>query len=235
VFGAAKGLAGAAVNIVEQAGPALIENMPPPPGSGNSGDATRAAGPPPTLPEEDFDSLVGQTLDTVHARLGRPIGSVKQGSRVVWMYDGFSVTSLDGETIAEVDTQAGAVLPPAPTGVPSSAPARPTGPAVQKISDGGQRVDMKELLVPGRVTVVDFYADWCGPCRVMAPHLEQIASQDDDVFLRKVDIVRWGTPVTKQYAIASVPNVRVFDRAGRQIGEPTHSLKQIKAAIQKAK
>ena len=227
---------GTATKMAQEGGPGsgltILPSGPPPSPSEHT---PPAALPAPPASEDEFDTLMGQSLDAVYERLGRPVGTVKQGSRVVWMYDGFSVTSLDGKTVGEVDTQAGATMPVPMPGA-TVAPPRPEASAVVRtISDGGKKVDLKDLVVPGRITLVDFYADWCGPCRTMAPHLEQLANQDKDVFLRKVDIVKWGTPVTKQYAISSVPNVRVFDRTGRQVGEPTYSLSQIKAYIDKSK
>jgi len=83
--------------------------------------------------------------------------------------------------------------------------------------------------------VVDFYADWCGPCRVMAPELEKIAREDEDVVLRKVDIVKWDTPVCRQHTIRSVPNVPVYDRRGRQVGEAAAVPGIVRANIAKAK
>ena len=85
------------------------------------------------------------------------------------------------------------------------------------ISHGAQ-VDINQHLALGSVTVVEFYADWCGPCRLLSPSLEQMASSDPEVALRKIDIVRWGTPVSQQFNIHSVPQVNVYDRGGRLVG-----------------
>ena len=82
----------------------------------------------------------------------------------------------------------------------------------------GDQVDINQHLALGNVTVVEFYADWCGPCRLLSPSLEQMASSDPEVALRKIDIVRWGTPVSQQFNIHSVPQVNVYDRGGRLVG-----------------
>ena len=85
------------------------------------------------------------------------------------------------------------------------------------ISHGAQ-VDINQHLAPGSVTVVEFYADWCGPCRMLTPSLEQMAQTDPQVVLRKIDIVRWGTPVAQQFNINSIPQVNVYDRGGSLVG-----------------
>jgi thioredoxin 1 len=83
----------------------------------------------------------------------------------------------------------------------------------------GQRVDIEKALAPGKVTLVDFYADWCGPCRRISPYLEKVAKEDPEVVLRKVDIVKWGTAVCQQHGIQSVPQVWVFNKQGKLVGK----------------
>ncbi|MFH1093861.1 MAG: thioredoxin family protein [Candidatus Omnitrophota bacterium] len=101
--------------------------------------------------------------------------------------------------------------------------------------DGGKLVDLKDVLVPGKITLIDFYADWCEPCKKISPYLEHLVKNDPDVFLRKIDIVKWGTPVTVQYGIQSIPDVRVFDRNGRMIGRPTYNFNEIISYVGRAK
>jgi thiol-disulfide isomerase/thioredoxin len=91
------------------------------------------------------------------------------------------------------------------------------GQPVEVISHGTQ-VDINQHLALGSVTVVDFYADWCGPCRQLTPNLEQMASSDPQIALRKIDIVNWKTPVAQQFNIHSIPQVNVYDRGGRLVG-----------------
>ena len=91
------------------------------------------------------------------------------------------------------------------------------GQQVEVISHGAQ-VDISNHLALGNVTVVDFYADWCGPCRQLSPSLEQMARTDPEIALRKVDIVNWNTAVVKQFNIHSIPHVNVYNRGGRLVG-----------------
>ena len=91
------------------------------------------------------------------------------------------------------------------------------GQPVEVISHGAQ-VDINQCLALGNVTVLEFYADWCGPCRLLTPGLEQIAQTDPDVALRKIDIVRWGTPVAQQFNVNAIPQVNVYNRGGALVG-----------------
>jgi thioredoxin 1 len=103
------------------------------------------------------------------------------------------------------------------------------------ISKKGAPVDINSVLEPGRVNIVDFYAEWCGPCKVMGPKLEDLAKSDPDVVLRKIDIDKWGSPVCNQYKIESVPNIRVYDRNGKQVGDSTFSLDEVEKLVSQAK
>ena len=82
----------------------------------------------------------------------------------------------------------------------------------------GKQVDIAKHLALGNVTIVDFYADWCGPCKQLSPSLEQMAQTDPEIALRKIDIVNWNTAVVKQYNIRSIPQVNVYNRGGLLVG-----------------
>ena len=57
--------------------------------------------------------------------------------------------------------------------------------------------------------------------------LEELIRSNPDLVLVKIDIVRWGTPVARQHNIESIPNIRVFNRHGQQVGSPTHDLREV--------
>ncbi len=60
--------------------------------------------------------------------------------------------------------------------------------------------------------LVDFYADWCGPCRMMAPYLDEIASQRaGEILVAKVDTDR-SPGVSARYGIRSIPFFGRFEK-----------------------
>ena len=87
-----------------------------------------------------------------------------------------------------------------------------------EVIKGGDEVDVKKHLAAGKITLIEFYADWCGPCKMISPALEELAKTDPDIALCKIDIVNWQSAVSRQYGIHSIPCVVVFDRKGEIVG-----------------
>ena len=112
-----------------------------------------------------------------------------------------------------------AAIPAAALAVAACGGAAKTAPqADMKIITHGQMVDLAAHLAPGKYTVVDFYAAWCPPCRVVGPALERLAAAENGrLALRKVDIVDWTMPVVDQYGIESLPHLMLYDPAGKRI------------------
>jgi len=68
------------------------------------------------------------------------------------------------------------------------------------------------VLASGIPVLVDFYADWCGPCRMMAPYLDDIAlRRRGEVLVVKVDTDRSPT-LSARYNIRSIPFFGLFER-----------------------
>ncbi|KAA9339068.1 thioredoxin [Hymenobacter busanensis] len=86
---------------------------------------------------------------------------------------------------------------------------------------------------PGMPVLVDFYADWCGPCRTMAPILQQVAARHQGKLkVIKVDVDR-NPAAAQQYRVQGIPTLILFHQGQpvwRQSGVvPEHQLNQVVA------
>jgi thioredoxin 1 len=66
-----------------------------------------------------------------------------------------------------------------------------------------------EVLESEKPVLVDFWADWCGPCRVVAPVLEEIASERDDLRIVKLDVDA-NQQTAANYEVLSIPTMILF-------------------------
>lgn len=67
----------------------------------------------------------------------------------------------------------------------------------------------QEVLRSDSPVIVDFWASWCGPCRMLAPILDQIADERPDVKVAKVNVDEQMELATR-FGIVSIPTVIVF-------------------------
>lgn len=87
--------------------------------------------------------------------------------------------------------------------------------------------NFEEIINSSTLTLVDFFAPWCGPCKMMGPILEQVSSEvGEDAKVLKIDVDK-NREVSLKYGIRSVPTLILFkegDIVWRQAGVPPKHL-----------
>ena len=103
--------------------------------------------------------------------------------------------------------------PPATPGGNAMSTSRVTG-RVER----ADRANFETAVLHSEVPVlVDFYADWCGPCQRLAPTLDALARELDDARIVKVNVDD-SPELARRYGVQSIPSLKVF-RDGRVVAE----------------
>jgi thiol-disulfide isomerase/thioredoxin len=98
------------------------------------------------------------------------------------------------------------------------------------MASGGQ----SDQPVPGKVTLVYFWAAWCGPCRQLTPALEKMAATDAEIALRKIDLTEPGSQ--EPFNIEKLPQVKVYNRGGSLVGTVVGAdINEVKSYVAQAK
>ena len=89
------------------------------------------------------------------------------------------------------------------------------------------------VLKSDKPVFVDFYATWCGPCKMMSPILEQLSEEKQDVVFAKIDVDN-AERLAILYGISSIPCMILFmngEEADRVVGAvPKQKLEQVVSA-----
>ncbi len=96
----------------------------------------------------------------------------------------------------------------------------------QVIEINSQQFNQEVLAHPGKV-LVDFYAHWCGPCKMIAPVVQQIAEQDQTLKVVKIDADHAQELMT-QYSVRGIPTLLLLNKGeliNRKVGAA--SFKQV--------
>ena len=87
--------------------------------------------------------------------------------------------------------------------------------ALPEITDSSFQAEVVESATP---TLVDFWAPWCGPCRMVSPLLEQIDADRDDMRVVKLNVDE-NQQTAAQFGVMSIPTMILFKN-----GQPVHQI-----------
>lgn len=79
-------------------------------------------------------------------------------------------------------------------------------------------MDLQKVLSENENVLIDFYADWCGPCKMLAPVIEEVKTETAD-FLKVVKVNVDDNPeLASQYGVRSIPTL-VFVKNGKVVDQ----------------
>lgn len=70
-----------------------------------------------------------------------------------------------------------------------------------------------EFILNGK-SVVDFHADWCGPCRILSPIVEKISNETNDAKFGKIDVDK-ESELAQRFQVMSIPTLIFFKDGGQ--------------------
>jgi len=71
-----------------------------------------------------------------------------------------------------------------------------------------EKLEQFDELIKEKRVLVDFYADWCGPCQMLMPLIEEL-DREDDILVVKVDVDQFGE-IAQQLRVMAVPTLLYF-------------------------
>ena len=80
--------------------------------------------------------------------------------------------------------------------------------------------ELAELRASGKAVVVDFYADWCGPCHAIAPEVEALATSTSDAEFVKLDVDA-NPELAMELGVMGIPTVIHFASDGSEVARST--------------
>jgi thioredoxin 1 len=92
-----------------------------------------------------------------------------------------------------------------------------------------------KLALKKEILLVDFWAPWCGPCKMIAPTLNEIAETETDIVIGKVNVDH-NQDLAKKYKVRNIPTMLIFKNGvevGRIVGVKTKKaiLNEVRSAV----
>ncbi|MDB4960121.1 MAG: hypothetical protein JWP01_120 [Myxococcales bacterium] len=93
--------------------------------------------------------------------------------------------------------------------------------------------------VPGKLTIFDFWAPWCEPCKILEPALVEIArAHPDTVAIRRIDVVDWDSAAAAKYLTPggfNLPHLKIYDARGQLVLEESSATGKLEALIERVR
>ena len=70
--------------------------------------------------------------------------------------------------------------------------------------------ELKKIIIDNRKVLVDCYADWCGPCKMLGPIIEQLSKKVEDTKFYKINVDN-DEDISLDYGISAIPNLLYFE------------------------
>ena len=83
----------------------------------------------------------------------------------------------------------------------------------------------QEVLNSDKRVLVDFYADWCGPCKILSPRVAEIANENKDLKVVKINVDQ-NEDLARKYNISSMPTLLVIEK-GKELNRAVGALSKI--------
>lgn len=71
-----------------------------------------------------------------------------------------------------------------------------------------EKINFDETISKG-VVLLDFYASWCGPCKMLAPELEALCKKMEDLTIIKIDVDKYGD-LARKYGVMTIPTLVLY-------------------------
>ena len=89
----------------------------------------------------------------------------------------------------------------------------------------GDKIDLAKTLVPGKITVLDYWAEWCSPCHLLDIRLQHLVAANPKLAVRRINLGKWDNAAARQatsdFRLEALPYVRVYDAKGKFVGAET--------------
>lgn len=87
------------------------------------------------------------------------------------------------------------------------------------IKNINKKEEIEEILANNKYVIIEFSAEWCGPCKALYPIIEELSTNFKEIIFVKIDVDK-NKNVAEEYGISSIPTI-IYFKEGQQLTERT--------------